>query len=88
MPLLVLLLAYEEHEAAGTSLGAIAVIAALATTLHALYGNVDVSDGLLIGAPAVLGVIAGTALQQRLSSRAVSGAFSALLVASAAYLIV
>ena len=41
----------------------------------------------LIGAPAVAGVVAGTALQQRISERAVARAFVALLVASAAVLI-
>ena len=37
--------------------------------------------------PGVVGVVAGTALQQRLSERAVAGAFVALLVGSAAVLI-
>ena len=54
----------------------------------ALYGNVDVRDGVLIGLPAVAGVVAGTALQQRLPSRAVAGGFAVLLVASAVVLVV
>jgi len=37
--------------------------------------------------PGVLGVVLGTALQQRLSERAVAGAFVVLLVGSAAVLI-
>jgi uncharacterized membrane protein YfcA len=53
----------------------------------AVYGTVDFSKGLLIGIPAVAGVVAGTALQQRISERAVARAFIVLLVGSAAILI-
>ena len=87
VPLLVLWLGYEHKEATGTSLAAIAVIAALAAAVHAAYGNVDLWMGLLVAAPAVAGVLAGTALQQRISERAVAGAFVALLVGSAAALV-
>jgi uncharacterized membrane protein YfcA len=87
VPLLILWLGYEEREATGTSLGAIAVIAAFAAGVHAFYGNVDVPKGVLIAIPAVAGVVAGTALQQRISSRAVAGAFALLLVGSALALI-
>jgi uncharacterized membrane protein YfcA len=87
VPLLVLWLGYEHREATGTSLAAIAVIAALAAAAQAAYGNVDLWNGLLIAAPAIAGVLAGTALQQRISERAVAGAFVILLVASAAVLV-
>jgi uncharacterized protein len=87
VPLLVLWLGYDHREATGTSLAAIAVIGALAAAVHAAYGNVDVGNGLLIAAPAIAGVLAGTALQQRISERAVAGAFVILLVASAAVLV-
>jgi uncharacterized protein len=53
----------------------------------AVYGTVDFSKGLLIGIPAVAGVVAGTPLQQRISERAVARAFIVLLVGSAAVLI-
>jgi uncharacterized protein len=88
VPLLILWLSYEDREATGTSLAAIGVIAALAAGVHALYGNVDPVKGVLIGIPAIGGVVAGTALQQRISVRAVSAAFCVLLVASAAVLII
>jgi uncharacterized membrane protein YfcA len=88
VPLLIFWFGYEYREATGTSLAAIVVIGALAAGTHALYGNVDVVDGLLIAVPAVAGVFAGTALQQRLPSRAVAGGFAVLLVASALVLIV
>jgi uncharacterized membrane protein YfcA len=87
VPLLVLWLGYEHREATGTSLAAIAVIGALAAAAQAVYGNVDLWNGLLIAAPAIAGVLAGTALQQRISERAVAGAFVILLVASAAVLV-
>ena len=87
VPLLVLWLGYEQREATGTSLAAIAVIGALAAAVHAAYGNVDVWNGLLIAAPAIAGVLAGTALQHRISERAVAAAFVVLLVASAAVLV-
>jgi uncharacterized membrane protein YfcA len=87
VPLLMLWLGYEYREATGTSLAAIVVIGGLAAGLHGLYGNVDVVDGILIGVPAVAGVLAGTALQQRLPTRAIAGGFALLLVASAVVLI-
>ena len=55
--------------------------------MHAAYGNVDLWMGLLVAAPAVAGVLAGTALQQRISERAVAAAFVALLIGSAAALV-
>jgi uncharacterized protein len=87
VPLLVLWLGYEHREATGTSLAAIAIIGALAGAAHAAYGNVDIWKGLLVAAPAVAGVLAGTALQQRISERMVAAAFVVLLVASAAVLV-
>jgi uncharacterized membrane protein YfcA len=87
VPLLILWLGYAEREATGTSLAAIVVIAVLGVAGHAAYGNVDFAKGLLIAVPAVAGVVAGTALQQRMPERAVSAVFAALLVASAAVLV-
>jgi uncharacterized membrane protein YfcA len=87
VPLLILWFGYGEREATGTSLAAIAVIAALGAGVHGLYGNVDPVKALLIGLPAVGGIVAGTALQQRIPERAVAGAFAALLVVSAAVLV-
>ena len=70
MPLLILWFAYGEREATGTSLAAIVVIALIATLVQGAYGNVDLVKGLVVGLPAVGGVIAGTALQQRVPERA------------------
>jgi len=87
VPLLILWMGYGEREATGTSLAAIAVIAALAAGAHALYGNVDPLAAAGIGVPAVGGVLVGTALQQRIPERAVSTVFAVLLVASAIALV-
>lgn len=87
VPLLILWLGYEEHEATGTSLAAIVVISALGAAAQLALGAVDVPKGLLVGVPAVAGVLAGTALQQRLSSRAVSGIFAGVLVLAAILLV-
>jgi uncharacterized membrane protein YfcA len=88
VPLLILWIGYGEREATGTSLAAIPLIAALGAALQGVSGNVDVAKGLLIGLPAIGGVIAGAALQQRVSVRVVSGVFAVLLVVSAALLVV
>jgi uncharacterized protein len=83
VPLLVLWLGYGEREATGTSLAAIVFIAGFAAAVQGVYGNVHVLDGLLLGVPAVVGVLLGTWLQQRMHVRAISLLFAAVLVASA-----
>jgi uncharacterized membrane protein YfcA len=87
VPLLVLWVGYGEKEATGTSLTAIPLIAIVGAALQGLHGNVDVPKGLLIGLPAIGGVVAGAALQQRVSARMVAGLFAVLLVASAVLLV-
>lgn len=88
VPLLILWLGYGAREATGTSLAAIIVIAGVAAIAHAGYGNVDVVKALLVGLPAVGGVLAGTWLQQRVPQKAISLAFSALLVGVAIRLVI
>ena len=87
VPLLVLWLGYDERMATGTSLAAIVFIAAFAASTQALYGNVRVLDALLVGAPAVAGVVLGTWLQQRIHARAIPLLFSLVLVGSAVELV-
>ena len=88
VPLLILWLGYGEREATGTSLAAIVLMAAAGAALHGAYGNVHVDDALLVGIPAIGGVLAGTWLQQRVSQRAVSLLFAMVLVAAAVELLV
>jgi hypothetical protein len=88
VPLLVLWLGVDERLATGTSLAAIVVIAAAATAVHGAYGNVHLGEGLLVGMPAVAGVLIGTELQQRIPAKAISLVFSAMLVVVAADLLI
>ncbi len=79
VPLLIALAALPTHAAAATSLGAILVTATAGAVLYAVRGEVRPGYALLVGLPAVGGALLGTHLQQRLSGRALTLAFSALL---------
>ncbi len=87
VPLLILWLGYEERAATATSLAAIVFIAAFAATTQGFYGNVNLLDAVLIGGPAIVGVLLGTWLQQRVNARAIALMFAALLLASAVELV-
>lgn len=80
VPMLVLWRGFDEKKATGTSLLAIVIIAAYAVISYALFGTVDWVTGLLIGIPAVLGVIFGTWIQQRITDRVLSGMFAVLML--------
>jgi uncharacterized membrane protein YfcA len=88
VPLFILWLGYEAREATGTSLAAIVIIAGAAVVVQLAYGNVHVGKGLLVGIPAVGGVIAGTWLQQRVPRRRLQVLFALLLLGSAVKLVV
>jgi uncharacterized protein len=89
VPLLIFWFGYGERLATGTSLAAIVLIGLLgAVAQGGIYGNVHVLTGLLLAIPAVVGVVMGTAIQQRIPQRAVSLLFAGLLVAVAIELIV
>ena len=88
VPLLILAAGFAPREATATSLGAIVITAVAGVTLYALRGKVDVSYALLVGIPAVFGAVVGTAFQQRLSGRALTIAFAALLAGLGVWLIV
>ena len=81
VPMLIAFFAYGDRMATGTSLAAIIVIALLAAAMQGgIYGNVDVETGLILVGPAMLGVVAGTAIQQRIPEKAVSLLFAVLLI--------
>jgi uncharacterized protein len=80
VPLLILLLKMDERRATSTSLGAIVLIASAATLTQGAYGTLHVTEGLLVGVPALAGVLSGTWLQQRIPARRVSLIFAVLLV--------
>ncbi len=88
VPLLIVAAAFPAREAAATSLGAIGITACAGVLLYALRGEVRPGYALLIGVPGAIGALAGTALQQRLSGKALSLGFAALLVAIGVWLLV
>jgi uncharacterized membrane protein YfcA len=88
VPLLIFWFAFGERLATGTSLGAIVIIGLFgALAQGGFYGNVHVATALLLSIPAALGIILGTAIQQRIPQRTVSYLFALLLVAIAVELI-
>jgi uncharacterized protein len=88
VPLLVMLLAFEPRLAAGTSLAAIGLTALAGVISYAILGRIQWEEAAIVGFPAVAGVIAGTWLQQRVSSRLLLLLFAAFLVAIAVQLLV
>lgn len=88
VPLLVLWLGYGEREATGTSLAAIGLIAAGGAAVSgAAYGTVHLQEGLLVGVPALAGVVGGTALQQRVPQYRLRQGFAVLLIVVAVALL-
>ena len=87
VPLLLLVLAFEGKAATGTSLAAIGITALAGTILYAFEGHVDVAYAALVGLPAAAGAISGAAIQQRVSARALTLAFAALLATLAVWLL-
>lgn len=80
VPLLVLVAAFPQREATGTSLASIFVIALAGTIAYGVRGEVHFGYAALVGLPAAAGAIAGASLQQRLPVRALALAFAGLLV--------
>lgn len=87
VPLLVALLAFPTHAATATSLGAILLTATAGAVLYAVRGEVRPAYAALVGLPAVVGALAGTSLQQRLSNRELTLAFAALLAVIGVWLV-
>jgi uncharacterized protein len=88
VPLLILAARYGERPAMATSLAAVAVISLIGAVTYALHGELKPGAAAVVGLPAVLGAVAGTAIQQRLATRTLSFAFAALLAAVGARLLV
>ena len=81
VPLLVLLCAFDQRRAAATSLAAILVAAIAGSITYAFHGDVRPGAAALIGIPAVAGVVAGAALQQRVSLDKLTYGFALVLTA-------
>jgi uncharacterized membrane protein YfcA len=88
VPLLILWFGFGERVATGTSLAAIILIAAIAVGLQGAYGNVEPLKALVVGVPALGGVVVGAAVQQRIPERTISLLFAALLIVIAVKLVI
>jgi hypothetical protein len=88
VPLLVLLCAFDQRRAAATSLAAILASAIAGAATYAFHGEVKPGAAALVGIPAVLGVIIGTSLQQRIPVHRLSYGFALLLAAVGVRLLV
>lgn len=81
VPLLVLLLGFDQRLAAGTSLAAIVPTASVGVISYAVNGTVAWIPALILAAGAVVGAQIGTWLLPKLSQTALRWAFVAFLVA-------
>lgn len=88
VPLLIALLGYDAKVATATSLAAVIFTAVWGTAAHGVLGNVDWATAALVGIPATLGVTVGIAAKKRISSKNLTYAFAALMVATAVRLVI
>jgi uncharacterized protein len=87
VPLLILLLGVHPRVATATSLGAIGITALAGVVVFGLRGEVDAAYAALVGVPAVLGALVGTAVQQRVTTTSLTYGLSALLSGIAVWLL-
>ena len=80
VPLLLLTGRWQERPAMATSLAAIGIIALAGTVSYAFHGELKPGAAAMVGLPAAVGAVAGTALQQRIANRTLSFLFALLLV--------
>ena len=79
VPLLALLLAFDQRRAAATSLAAILVSSVAGSVTYAFHGDVKPGAAALVGIPAMFGVLLGTTVQQRISVQRLTYGFALLL---------
>ena len=87
VPLLIIVARLPERVATATSLGAIGITAVAGVTVYALRGDVNVGYAALVGIPAAVGALAGTTLQQRITTTTLTYGFALLLAAIGAWLV-
>lgn len=88
VPLLIMFFSFAPRLATGTSLAAIGLTALFGVIAYGILGRVQWGEAALIGFPAVLGVLAGTWIQQRVSARVLVLCFAAFLVVIAVRLLI
>jgi uncharacterized protein len=88
VPLLALLVAFDQRRASATSLAAILVSSVAGAATYALHGEVKPGAAALVGLPAVAGVLIGAAAQQRIPVQRLTIGFALLLTVVGARLLV
>jgi uncharacterized membrane protein YfcA len=88
VPLLIWLVAMDAKVATATSLATIIFTSFVGVVTHGALGNVEWGYALLVGIPAVAGLLGGLWVKDRVSSRQLTLGFAALLVAVGIWLIV
>jgi uncharacterized protein len=86
VPLLILFVGFDGHEATATSLAVIAFTAVAGAATYGGLGEVEWGDAALVGLPAVAGTLLGTTLQQRMASRTLLYLFAAFILVVAVFL--
>jgi uncharacterized protein len=87
VPALTIFLGLSQVEAESTSLLTIVVVALVGAYRQNVYGNVRVREALVIGVLSPLGVLAGVAIANNVSERALQLSFAALALFMAAQLV-
>lgn len=88
VPLLVLLYGFGQRRASATSLAAILFSSVAGAATYAIHGDLKPGAAAAIGLPAVAGVLAGTAVQQRVPVEKLTYGFALLLAAVGVRLLV
>ena len=88
VPLLILVVGMAERPATATSLMAIAITATAGVVAYGLRGEIDVGYAALVGLPAAVGALAGSAWQQRIRTSTLTYGFAVLLTALGVWLLV
>ena len=88
VPLLILVARFSERPAMATSLAAIGLIALVGTISYTFHGDVQLGYALLVGLPAAVGAVAGSSLQQRVTTPILTFGFAGLLTAIGVWLLV
>ncbi len=85
---LLLLVSFDHRRAAATSLAAILVASIAGALTYAAHGQVKPGAAALVGLPAMLGVLLGTNLQQRMPVQRLAYLFALVLAAVGIRLVV
>jgi uncharacterized membrane protein YfcA len=88
VPMLILVVGLPERAATATSLLAIAITASAGVIVFAFRGEVQVGYAALLGLPAAVGALAGSAWQQRVRTTTLTYGFAGLLTAIGVWMLV